>query len=215
MDVDVEMVDRGRAENDGIVATEDFDEFSSGRPHVQRQNNCFVVCLAAFTLSMAVFVVGTVYMSPDELPVNEFEFSPESGTVGKDQQNKIEEAFATVQTKNAGINAWMKENGFANTTGNIASHPHKGGSTAGKHHSAIIAGDQTHVVSGHAQTSAPTESAAQTSAPTGSPAGETISADIHAWLDAEVSLSDGVKYEIVDQLTHDNKAFTYVYYTLV
>ena len=33
---------------------------------------------------------------------------------------------------------------------------------------------------------------------------------IREWLDAKVTLSDGIKYEVVDQLVHDPTAFTYV-----
>jgi hypothetical protein len=83
MDVDLEMIDTSRVARDGVVPAEDLESDWIGRPQVRRQNNCFWVLLVSFTLAMAVFVVGTVYLGPGESPVTENEFSPESGIVGR------------------------------------------------------------------------------------------------------------------------------------
>jgi hypothetical protein len=39
---------------------------------------------------------------------------------------------------------------------------------------------------------------------------KTTPQDVTAWLNAPVTLGDGIMYEIVEQIHHDNKAFTYV-----
>jgi len=213
MDVEVEMTDTSRAVKDGIVAAEDLElDEIHGRPVAQRQNSCFFVWLAAFTIAMAVFVIGTVYLSPGELPATENEFSPESGVVGNNQA-KVEEAFATIQnskhhnSNSGGLDTWMKEHGFTNTTDGIKALPKKGGSSLGKHHATIIAGNHQHV-SGH------TIKDVTETAPTTAAAVTKVSQDMEAWHAAPVTLNDGVQYEIVEQLIHDKEAFTYVPFAL-
>jgi glutamine cyclotransferase len=230
MDVDLEMVDTSRVARGGVVPAEDFGESDGiGRPYVQRQNNCFWVLLVSFSLAMAIFVVGTVYLGPGESPVTENEFSPESGIVGSDSKEKLQTGFASIASKNkhhenTALEKWMKEHGVgggAVTAGANGTHVTVNHGIHG--HSKVTAqGGKSHAVS-HSQTSTssqPTQApntagdASQNSGDNTPPSGSgdnappDTSPEVAAWLATRVTKGDGIMYEVVDQLVHDNKAFT-------
>jgi glutamine cyclotransferase len=221
MDADLEMVDRGRVARGGLVPAEDLESDGIGRPHVTRQNNCFWILLISLTLAMAIFVVGTVYLGPGESPVTENEFTPESGIVGSDSKEKLQTGFVSIASSNkhhedTALEKWMKEHGVgggevtaaSNRTHVTVNHgihghskvtspgvkPHAGG---GSIHSQIRTSSQPT----QAPNTAPASGSGDATPPSTSP-------EVAAWLAAPVTLGDGIMYEVVDQLVHDNKAFT-------
>jgi hypothetical protein len=225
MDVELEMVDRGQVARGGLVPAEDLEgDGIMGLPYVRRQNSCFLVLLVSFTLAMAIFVVGTVYLAPGENAITENEFAPGSGTVGSDSQEKMQQAFVSIANnkdhKDSGLEKWMKEHGVGGgevTAGvngtklNIqhSSHGHSKVTAQGVKSHAI---HNPNTAGGAAQNSG-TESSGGDNAPpsaSGDNAPPGISPEVAAWLATPVTLGDGVMYEIVDQLVHDNTAFTYV-----
>jgi glutamine cyclotransferase len=226
MDVDLEMVDTSRVARSGVVPADDLESDWIGRPQVQRQNNCFWVLLVSFTLAMTVFVVGTVYLGPGESPVTENEFSPESGIVGSDSKEKLQTGFVSIASGNkhhesTAMEKWMKEQGVGGgevtargnrthvninhgihghskvTTPGVKSHAHSDTSTStGTTQTPNTAGDSSQ----NSGDNAPPSGSGNNAPPSTSP-------DVAAWLATTVTKGDGIMYEIVGQLVHDNKAF--------
>jgi hypothetical protein len=105
------------------VPAEDLESDGIGRPHVRRQNNCFLVSMVGVALAILMFVVGTVYMAPGENPITKNEFSPESGIVGDDAKEKLSAGFASIANsnkhhENTAMENWLIEHGVGggNTT---------------------------------------------------------------------------------------------------
>lgn len=204
MDADVEMVDRRRGCDDEEVGpAEDLYSVTVTESRLHSQNRWFTVSMV-LCLVVMLFWIGGFYQKEDIL--EQISNSGDSGEIPEGLDNSaVAEGAAQLKPHKHG-----KHTHNHTTTANPPASPSEPPPPSKSPVQAPVAIPTT-----ASPTSAPTKSpvvtAAVTTPPTitsddSSPSGG--ASDVQAWLDASVTLDDGIKYEVLQQLNHDKGSFT-------
>ncbi|KAL7578223.1 hypothetical protein ACA910_012646 [Epithemia clementina (nom. ined.)] len=235
MDVDVEMVDsRREAQKDDIVAAENFrDTEIVDNPIVRRQNICFLIAMFSCVVGFSVYVVGRIY----EFSPNDSMFSgmgTHSGEV--DNNDKIKKvSIANDKFDKSHGKGWSKNHPEPQASpdpDSNSNNPESSNETANSSNEIPDPSNEIPVPSNEipdpsnnnpdSNNDTPDSNndnpdynndnpESNNDTPDANNSNSEPSADylkVQQWLDAKVTLADGIMYEIIDQLHHDKNAFT-------
>lgn len=192
------------------------------RTRVRHQNRCFVVATAVFLIATAVYVIGGSDMSHENSFVENYD--AQSGVVENDFDNaKATEAFENAQQASGtpGHSTHGKPNPFGN---NNALKPSVEQSILDRHNrttphdSAMARWNRTHPGQPYPSKthSAPSDNTLGKNKT--HPANIVVNANCEEklsrwndWMDKKITKEDGKQFDVLEQMDHDSKAFTYVY----
>lgn len=224
MDSDVEMVVR---RDDEVGPAEDLNSLTVTESRLHGQNRWFTAAMV-LCLVVMLFWIGNLYQMEDEFELGEIPegLDNEAVAAGVAQLNhsrhhhgKPTHVIHNHTTANGGDtendNSMMDDNDMMDGNDTMGGNDMMDnnnsmmGSPTDPPTTAPVAAPTTAKPS-----TGPTEmpAVAATLAPTipgDNDSSPTVEAsDVQAWLDASVTLDDGVKYEVVKQLNHDERSFT-------
>lgn len=184
----------------GSIPQTDVDEapepLAWTRTQVRRQNRCFIVAMAVFLITAAVYVIGGLDMSQENSLIEKYD--AQSGVVEDGFNNsKATEAYEKVAQQASGTSGHKTPDKNGLWQGRGRPNPF-GNNNAPKQ------GVEQSILSRHNSTT--------------STQPEIVSAKCEEslsrwndWLDKKITKEDGKQYTVLEQLDHDSKAFTYVY----
>jgi hypothetical protein len=193
------------------------------RTRVRRQNRCFVVAAAVFLITAAVYVIGGLDMSQENSLVDKYE--AQSGVVENDFDNaKATEAFENAAQQAAGTSGHATGHGKPNPFGN-KNFPKQGveqsildrHNSTTPHDSAMARWNRTHPGQPYPSNDQFSPNHNKTHPANGNNKDGTDAnceerlSHWNDWMDKKITKEDGKQFEVLEQLEHDSKAFTYVY----
>jgi hypothetical protein len=180
------------------------------RTRVRHQNRSFVVATAVFLIAAAVYVIGGLEMSQENSLVVE-NSDAQSGVVENDAENaKATEAFENAGSGTPGHATHGKPNPFGNNHGVEQSILDRHNVTT-PHGSAIARWNRTHPGQPYPTKHHPAPHQNNTHQSNGTGNCEKKLSRWKDWMDKTITKGDGKQFEVLEQMDHDSKAFTYVY----
>lgn len=197
------------------------------RSRIRRQNRSVIICALTLCIGVAIFYVGSgLYMSDEEINSLVEPFESESGTVTNDADNgKMQQSLDAGHNHsyfNKNHNQFGKnKNPFADKITHPV-HQHigtGGGRPKGGHGSAV---DKIKNGGGHGKVNGGvtggTGNKKNKQVKGDEAAGEVDESDVYCedlmqysdWMEATVTKADGPMFNVLKQMDHDPKAFTYV-----